>query len=115
MDGPDIEHAGRGCSTAHSHSHAFAQVLQQNKRRYYNGVVAILLFLVWQLLICGLQQVTASIDDFPAAILAMILVAASMILASKFVANLDHLYLEYLRGPVCLSSISSISVSVYCN
>ncbi|EPE05895.1 hypothetical protein F503_08426 [Ophiostoma piceae UAMH 11346] len=100
MDRSDIEHAGSVSSTTQNRS--FTRVLQQNKRKYYNGVVAVVLFLVWQLLICGLQQVTASIDDFPAAILAMILVAASMILASKFVTNLDHLYLEYLRGPTDL-------------
>lgn len=45
---------------------------------------------------------TASIDDFPAPILAMMLVAAVMILASKFVPNLDSLYRRYLRGPTDL-------------
>ncbi|CAK7207292.1 hypothetical protein SEUCBS139899_010102 [Sporothrix eucalyptigena] len=77
-------------------------VLQQNRQKYYDGLVAVVLFFVWQLLICGLQQITASIDDFPAPILAMILVAAVMILVSKFVANLDGLYQRYLRSPTDL-------------
>ncbi|KAL1893030.1 hypothetical protein Sste5346_006711 [Sporothrix stenoceras] len=64
--------------------------------------MAVILFFIWQLLICGLQQMTASIDDFPAPILAMMLVAAVMILASKFVPNLDGLYQQYLRRPTDL-------------
>lgn len=80
----------------------FSTVLQQHRKTYYDGVVAVVLFIVWQLLICGLQQMTASIDDFPAPILAMMLIAAVMILASKFVADLDSLYRRYLRGPTDL-------------
>lgn len=78
------------------------QILQQHRQIYHDGLVAVLLFLVWQLLICGLQQMTATIDDFPAPILAMMLVASIMILASKFVPSLDHFYRQYLRGPTDL-------------
>ncbi|CAK7221718.1 hypothetical protein SBRCBS47491_004622 [Sporothrix bragantina] len=77
-------------------------VLRQHRQTYYDGCVAVILCFVWQLLICGLQQMTSSIDDFPAPILAMMLVAAVMILASKFVANLDGLYQRYLRAPTDL-------------
>ena len=77
-------------------------VLQQHRQTYYDGCVAVVLFFGWQLLICGLQQVTASIDDFPAPILAMLLVAAIMILASKFIPNLDGIYQRYLRAPTDL-------------
>lgn len=83
---------------------SFSQVLQRNRQKYYDGLVAVVLFFVWQLLICGLQQMTATIDDFPAPILAMLLVAALMILASRLfvAANLDGLYRTYLRGPTDL-------------
>lgn len=100
MDASDLERAGAPSFSPNTQKQTLSSVIRQNKRKYYNGIVAVVLFLVWQLLICGLQQMTASIDDFPAAILAMILVAASMILASKFFTNLDNLYLKYLRGPV---------------
>ncbi|KIH92422.1 hypothetical protein SPBR_02416 [Sporothrix brasiliensis 5110] len=80
----------------------FTSVVQQHRQTYYDGLVSVVLFFVWQLLICGLQQLTADIDDFPAPILAMMLVAAVMILASKCVPNLDGLYRRYLRRPTDL-------------
>ncbi len=79
-----------------------SSVLRRRRRTYRDGLVAVVLFFVCQLLICGLQQLTARIDDFPAPILAMVLVAALMILASKIVADMDSLYHRHLRGPVRL-------------
>ncbi|KJR88095.1 uncharacterized protein SPSK_07108 [Sporothrix schenckii 1099-18] len=80
----------------------FTSVLQQHRQTYYDGLVSVVLFFVWQLLICGLQQLTTNIDNFPAPILAMMIVAAVMILASKCVPNLDGLYRRYLRRPTDL-------------
>ncbi|CAK7268530.1 hypothetical protein SEPCBS57363_003140 [Sporothrix epigloea] len=81
---------------------SLGSILQQHRQTYYDGCAAVGLFFVWQLLIVGLQQMTASIDNFPAPILAMMLVAAIMIFASKFVANLDGFYQRYLRAPTDL-------------
>lgn len=89
-------------ATSHGAPPSLAKVFRQHRQTYYDGCAAVGLFFVWQLLIAGLQQMTASIDNFPAPILAMMLVAAIMILASKFVANLDGFYQRYLRAPTDL-------------
>lgn len=79
---------------------SFLAEAKKNRICYCDGITAIVLLFVSQLLICGLEHITRKINDFPAPILAMVLVAAVMILVERFMADIDGVYLKYLRRPV---------------
>ncbi|OAA58034.1 LrgB-like protein [Niveomyces insectorum RCEF 264] len=72
-----------GVEPGHRETRTVVSVLRENKAAYYNGLVAAVLFFLYQLFICGLQQITKNANDFPAPILAMLLVAAVTIVSAS--------------------------------
>lgn len=83
--------------------------LRANKRNYSDGLAALVLILLSQLLICALDSATAKLNNFPASILAMVMVATVMIVATAFLADVDVLYAKYLRRPVRNSCVHKVS------
>lgn len=68
---------------------------------YFDSLVAVAMFFACQLLICALHRVGELLNDFPATILAMLLVALVMLgMSWKIGKGVDEFYERRLRGPV---------------
>jgi hypothetical protein len=75
------------------------------RRHYVDGTLAFGLACAAQLLICGLQHATTHINNFPAPIIAMGLVAFVVTVMAALVKGVDCVYQKYLKRPVSCHSI----------
>lgn len=79
----------------------------ETRGRIWDALVATGLFFLAQFFVCGLQHVTAEINNFPAPIIAMLAVAVVMMALTWLVGGVDVFYHRYLRRPVSLARCAS--------
>ena len=72
----------------------------QTHLRVYDGIAVVVLFFISQLLVCGLYHFADKLDNFPSAIMAMLLVAVILIGLGGLLPKVDGFYKLYLRVPV---------------
>lgn len=91
------------------------QIISAERRRLFlNGTLAVVLYFLAQFLICGLDIVITSVrKDFPAPIVAMILVFVLMLLLGLVWPGEDGFYERWLKEPVSTLFISTTHRPIY--
>ena len=86
----------------------FQKLSESRQKQLYDGLLAIVLYFLAQLLIWGVDNVISLTQkDFPSPIVAMLLVWLVMVVLGWCWRDLNGFFLRYLKGPVWRPSDSS--------